>query len=1236
MADFVHLHVHSDFSLLDGLSKVKDLAHAAADMGMPALALTDHGVMFGILHFYHAAKKAGIKPIVGCEVYVSPRRMTQRDVKYDTRPTHLILLAENQTGYHNLMQIATAAQLEGFYYKPRVDKEYLASHAQGLIALSACGSGEVPRLLGSDPRGRGPRPQRARRAAEWYRDVFGPDGFFLELQEHDIPEMKAVNRAMVELSRETGIPLVATNDSHYTRHDQAYAHEVLLCIQTGKTWTEPSRMKMNNDSYYLKSPDEMEALFPDLPETLRNTLVIAERCNVNLEPTGFHLPDLDIPAGYTPRTYLRHLTESGLRRHYGEAFDSERVQNRMEYELEIVHRMGFDVYFLIVWDLCQFSKKQDIWWNVRGSAAGSIVAYGLGITYLDPLAHDLIFERFLNPGRGSMPDIDLDYPDDRREEMIQYTVRKYGADRVAQIITFGTLGARAAIRDVGRALDIPLGEVDKVARLVPGGPGVTLETALAQVVELRQMYEGIDYVHQLIDTAREVEGVSRHASTHAAGVVVTDLPLVEYTPLHRPTREVPAGAEPLPVTQYTMDVLEDTGLLKVDFLGLSTLTILRKAVDLIQERHGNTFTQHNIPLDDPETYRLLSSGQVTGIFQVESGGMRRVLTSMRPTKFEHIVAVLALYRPGPMEFIDDYIAGLLGTKEPQYDHPALEPILRETFGVCVYQEQIIRILTDIAGYTPGDADLVRSAVGKKKRQELVRHRDGFVQGAQQHSGLDEASANKIFDAFEYFARYGFNRAHAADYATITVQTAYLKVHYPVEYMTALLTVERGNTEKVGLLIAEARRLGIEVQPPNVNYSGLDFTIEDRSDGLEGPAIRYGLGAIKNVGEGPVAAILAVRDPSTSDLSSASEEGPFQDIDDFCQRVDLRQVNRRALESLIKAGALSPFGQRAQLLSVMDRAMSISQQAHGAAQQYTMFDLPAFAHTARLASDLPQVAEVPRREVLGWEKELVGAYISDHPLSRVWADLEETITVLTGQIDETVDGQNVTVAGLVNRVRPTLTKKGAPMAFAQIEDLQGTVEVVIFPGVWAQTKELWELESILVVRGRVSLRGREPSIIVNSVTDEITTTRVLEQQMPASIPAGAPIPVHAPQEVGLPDAVGAPPKAGLPDALGAPPEVGPPDVVGVHLHVTIPRSDPALGSNMEAVIRRLGRVYDLLRRYPGEDRFSLYVENGSEGRIQISFPNDTTGHCVELEQKLRVLVGAGMVRVERMEQAAKAV
>jgi DNA polymerase-3 subunit alpha len=716
--------------------------------------------------------------------------------------------------------------------------------------------------------------------------------------------------------------------------------------------------------------------------------------------------------------------------------------------------------------------------------------------------------------------------------------------------------------------------VDKVARLVPGGPGVKLGDALARVPELRQLYEGVDYVRKMIDTAREVEGVSRHASTHAAGVVVTDKPLVEYTPLHRPTRGADEG---LPVTQYTMDVLEDTGLLKVDFLGLSTLTVLRMAADLIEKRHGVSFTQQTIPLDDPKAFQLLASGNVLGIFQVEGAGFRRVLAEMKPSRFEHIIAVLALYRPGPMEHIPTYIRRMHGAERVIYRHPLLEPILEETYGIIVFQEQIIQIASQLASYEAGEADTIRKAVGKKIREALLAHRTKFIDGCMAND-IPQETAEAIFDDIEYFARYGFNKAHAADYAIITMQTAYLKAHYPVEYMTALLAVEQGNTDKVGLLIAEARRMGIDILPPNVNHSGMDFAIEDESQDGKGPAIRYGLNAIKNVGEGPVEAILGARETG----------GLFTDLDDFCQRVDLRHVNRRALECLIKAGALSPFGTRAQLLDVMDRMMSISQQFHGAAEQYTMFDLPAFASTARLASDLPQVAEVSRREVLGWEKELVGAYISDHPLSRVWANLEETITVLTGQIDESMAGQGVTVAGLVSYIRPHITKKGEAMAFAQLEDLQGTIELVIFPRTWEQTKELWIPERILVVRGKVSFRGQDPSILVDSATNEITLARPVEDAKP-----------FTPQ----------------------------PAKRSVHIHVTVPRS-----GDMEEVIQRLGKVYELLQRYPGEDLFSIYVENGSEGRVQLDFPNDTTRHCVELEQELRVLLGAGMVRVEPMQES----
>ncbi len=1173
MAGFVHLHVHSQYSLLDGLGRIDDLLRRAKELGMDALALTDHGAMYGAIEFYQKAKKYDVKPIIGIEMYIAPRGMKQRDPKKDKNPPHLILLARNNVGYRNLLQIATAAQLEGFYYKPRVDRQYLAEHAEGLIALSGCRSGEIPRLI---LRG---QMDAARRAAAWYRDVFGPDGFYLELQRHEgIPELTQVNAGLMEIGRELGIPLVATNDVHYVLPEEAHAQEILLCIQTNTTINDPKRKTMGDESFYLKSPEEMAALFSDVPQALENTLRIADMCQVELDFTGHRLPPFEVPEGFTPQSYLAHLCREGLARRY-EVITPE-VEARLQHELDLIHRMGFDTYFLIVWDLVRFAREQDIWWNVRGSAAGSIVAYTLGITNLDPLEHGLIFERFLNPGRVTMPDIDLDFPDDRRDEMIRYVCQKYGRDRVAQIITFGTMGGRAAIRDAGRALDIPLGEVDRVAKLIPFGKSI--EEGLERVAELRQLYQSTDYIRTLIDTARSLEGVARHASTHAAGVVIADRPLVEYTPLHRPTKGETGGAV---ITQYPMEALESIGLLKIDFLGLSTLTVMRRAADLIRERHGVELNLDNIPLDDPAIYELLSSGEVLGIFQVESPGMRRVLTTMKPTKFEHIVATLALYRPGPMEYIDSYINRMHGREPITYRHPKLEPILAETYGIVVYQEQLIQMATDLAGYSASEADLMRRAVGKKKKEELLRHRETFVAGAVKR-GIPEKVANEIFDDIEYFARYGFNKSHAADYAVITCQTAYLKAKYPLEYMAALLSVERHNTEKVGLLVAECRRLGIDVLPPDVNRSGLDFTIEaantETQHGEHGnaemffrdsvpsviprSAIRFGLGAVKNVGEGAVEAILAARQAG----------GPFRDLADFCQRVDLRQVNRRALECLIKVGALDAFGRRSQLLAAIDRMMALSQATHRAREvgQLSMFDLVSVRETI----PLPDVPEVSRKEMLAWERELIGLYISEHPLQQVAVDLDGVVTAFCGQIDEEMAGQKVVIAGMVTWVRTITTKKGEPMAFVGLEDLQGSIEVIVFPSVYEKTQQLWQEDKILIVRGRVDTRGREPKVICESVQDYLLVSRPVEEEQRTRRP--------------------------------------------LHLHITVPRT-----GDQERDIKRLGQVYDLLQSYEGQDRFSLYVADGQGGLVQLDFPNATTGYCPALEQALIEMLGPGTVRVE---------
>jgi len=1158
MSSFVHLHVHSTYSLLDGLAHAEDLVKRARELGMPALAITDHGVMYGAVEFYQKARKYGIKPIIGMEMYMARRRMTDRDPQKDKSPHHIVLLAKDKAGYQNLLQIATSGQLEGFYYKPRVDKSYLREHAQGLIALTGCGSGEIPRLI------RNGRLKKAREVATWYRDTFGTDGFYFELQRHDgLPELEQINTGLVALSEEMDIPLVATNDVHYVLPEHAHAQEILLCIQTNTTFNDPKRMTMGSESFYLKSSEEMAALFPEWPEALENSLRIAEACDLSLDFEDYHLPFFKVPEGHTPQSYLAHLCREGLQRRY--AVVTPELEARLRYELDLIHRMGFDTYFLIVWDLVREANSRGIMVGPgRGSAAASLVSYCLDITQLDPLAHGLIFERFLNPGRVTMPDIDMDFPDDRRDELIQYTIEKYGQDKVAQIITFGTMGARAAIRDAGRALDLPLPEVDRVAKLIPFGPKVKIEQGLQKVPELRAMYESKEedksHIRKLIDTARSMEGVARHASTHAAGIVIGDAPLVNYTPLHRPTKGG-AGA----ITQYTMEILEDIGLLKMDYLGLSTLTIIQRTLDLLWETRGIKLTPNDIPLDDPAIYELLSSGEVAGIFQVESAGMRRVLTSLRPSEFNDIVAVISLYRPGPMEYIDNYVDRKHGHQEVAYRHPKLEPILKETYGIIVFQEQIIRLMTDLAGYSAADADLVRRAVGKKKKKELLKHRSSFVEGAVEHSGLPEAVAEQIFSDIEHFARYGFNKAHAAPYAVLTCQTAYLKAKYPVEYMAAMLSVERNNTDKVAVLIAECRRLGIEVLPPDVCRSGLDFVIE-------GGDIRFGLGAIKNVGEGPIAAILEAR----------QQGGAFEDIDDFCTRVDLSQVNRRALESLIKAGAMDSLGRREQLLEIIDRMIQKSNMEHRVSPQLDMFNLPAFTNSGAnvvLSTSLPEVPPIPSKQLLRWEKELVGLYVSAHPLQQVAANLEDTVTAFCGQIDESMVNQKVVVAGMVTWLRPHITKNNNPMAFVQLEDLQGSIEVVVFPSVYEGTRELWEPDKILVVKGRVDVRGREPKIICESVQDYVVVSE-------------------------LPEEEGERPKGPL------------------HLHITLARS-----GDQERDIQLLGRVHGLLQQYRGEDRFSLYLADERQ-RVQLDFPNDATGYCLELEQALVRMLGAGAVRASQ--------
>jgi DNA polymerase-3 subunit alpha len=1073
---FVHLHTHTEYSLLDGFSNIKKLVQRAAELEMPALAITDHGTMFGIIDFYNAAKSAGIKPIIGVEAYLAARRMTDRDSKLDKKSSHLLLLAENQTGYQNLLKIASAGQMEGFYYYPRIDHEYLAAHSEGIIATSGCMAAEIPRAV---ERG---DLEAARNKLDWYFDIFGSDNFFIELQEHEIPELERINKALLELGPRYQAKYVATNDVHYINPSDAELQDILLAVQTGSLLTDPKRMRMSDQTYYLKSAEEMGRLFAEVPEAISNTLWIAERCEVDLGFKGYHLPDFPVPDGFTAETYLRHLCEEGLERRYGSRANDPVYRERLDYELGIIHEMGFDAYFLIVWDLCVYAKQEGIWYNARGSAAGSIVAYSLEITLVDPIEHGLIFERFLNPGRVSMPDIDLDFRDDRRAEMMEYTARKYGDDKVAQIITFGTMKARAAIRDVGRVKDIPINEVDRIAKLIPNIPGkpVTIEEALETVPEFKQAYGSTGYVKDLIDTAKGMEGVVRNAGTHAAGVVVTDKPVIEYLPLHRPT----GSAEDSPVktvTQFEMSIIDAQGLLKVDFLGLSTLTVMARACDLIKERHGVDLNLNNIPLDDPETFELLGRGETAGVFQVEGSGMRRNLIEMKPKNLDNVIAMVALFRPGPMDFIPDYIARMQGKQNIDYMHPKLEPILEETFGITVYQEQIMYTAMNLAGYTASEADFLRKAVAKKKADVLLQQRDRFVSGAVKNE-VPEDIANEIFDNWEAFARYGFPKGHAADYGVISVQTAYLKTHYPVEYMTALLAVEQNNTDKVTLYVADCRRMDLDVLPPDINLSNWDFSIEDRKDGTS--AIRFGLGAVKNVGHGPVDIICGAR-----------ADGKFKDVNDLIRRADLRKVGKRALECLIKVGALDSFGDRPSLLENLDRIVAISSSHFKAADVGQMSLFGAQTGLIEEIHLLPANVDTTRREQLNWERELIGVYISDHPLSPVMEAINQNVTHYSSELAEAQYHQQVRVAGLITRIRPHTTKKGDPMAFVTLEDLQGNLDLVIFPRTWKEVEELVQWDAIVMVDGKVDTYGAEPKILVDKITTNLKHVTPLQRPPP---------------------------------------------------------------------------------------------------------------------------------------------
>lgn len=1062
---FAHLHVHTEYSMLDGFSNIKKLVKRVKEMNMDSVAITDHGTMFGVIDFYKAAKAEGVKPIIGLEAYMAARGMKDKDSKLDRSSFHLLLLAENDTGYRNLLKIASAAQLDGFYYYPRIDHDFLAAHSEGLICTSGCMSAEIPRALLQE------KPEEAVRKWNWYYDVFGPDRFFVELQQHNIPEILDLNRKLLELGARYSARYVATNDVHYVNQADAKLQDVLLAIQTNSTLADPDRMRMTDDSYFLRSPLEMSKLFSEVPDAISNTLLIAERCNVDLGFKGYHLPEFPVPEGHTAESYLRSLCEAGAEIRYGDDCDSQRVRERLNYELSVVNSMGFNAYFLIVWDLCSFAREHGIWYNARGSAAGSIIAYTLGITMVDPLEHALIFERFLNPGRISMPDIDLDFRDDRRHEMLEYCARKYGDDKVAQIITFGTMGTKAAIRDVARVMEIPLPEVDKVAKLVPFSAGGTTVAEAKEVKEFKQIYDTDPKMREVIDIAERMEGTVRNAGTHAAGVVISDKPIIEYLPLHRPT----SNSEDTPiksVTQFEMGILDSLGMLKVDFLGLITLTVMARACDLIYKRHGIKFDLTNIPIDDPKSFELMGAGQTAGVFQVEGGGMTRWLVQMKPQNLDNIIAMVALYRPGPMAFIPDYIARMHGEAEVEYRHPAMEPIFKDTFGIPVYQEQLMRAAVELAGYTPSESDELRKAISKKKKEDIEKHRNKFVKGAVE-KGMEQSTAEAIYADWEEFARYGFNKSHAADYGVIAVQTAYLKSHYPAEYMTALMSASASQTEKVAFYVADARSMGVPVLQPDINSSMWDFDIED-VDGK--PNIRFGMGAIKNVGENSVQPIIDER----------AANGKFTDLNDFARRVDLRTVGKRSLESLIKVGAMDSFGNRASLLASLDRIVAISSNHFRAADAGQM---SLFGASTGIVEEitLPEVKDVDKREMLNWERELIGLYISDHPLNEYQATLAKIVSYFSGQLGESSHEEKVRMAGLITGVRPYTTKTGKPMGFAQMEDIQGTVELVLFPKTWEASREKLTVGQIVIVEGKVDHGSTPPKLLVDTVKTEIPVT-----------------------------------------------------------------------------------------------------------------------------------------------------
>ncbi len=1095
MPDFVHLHVHSEYSLLDGMCRVKDLPKRAKELGMKAIAITDHGVMYGAVNFYKECINEGIKPIIGCEVYVAPRTRFEKESGIDENYSHLILLAKNKIGYQNLIKLVSLSFIDGYYYKPRIDHDILEQYSEGLICLSACLAGEVNKAILKD------NMEEAKRVALWHKNIFGED-YYLEIQNNGLPEQVMVNQKLIALSRELDIPLVGTNDAHYLKKEDSYNHEILLCIQTAKKMTDEDRMRFSTDEFYIKSPEEMADYFSAVPEAIENTVKIADKCNFEFEFGVTKLPNYDVPSEYkTHGEYFYKLTWDGIEKRYGKNY-SEEIKVRTEYELGIISKMGYIDYYLIVWDYINYAKSVGIPVGPgRGSGAGSIVAYAIGITDIDPLKYNLLFERFLNPDRISMPDFDVDFSDERRQEVIDYVARKYGRDHVSQIITFGTMSAKSVIRDVGRVLDVPYSDVDKIAKMIPFEVHMTLDKALEQNRELKDLYENDETTRKIIDIAKGLEGMPRNASTHACGVVITKDPVDSYVPLCTNDGNI--------VAQYTMVLLEELGLLKMDFLGLRTLSVIANSLELIKKNRGIDVV-FDEKMNDPEVYKLWQEGKSFGIFQFESAGITNFMKELKPDCFEDIVAGVSLYRPGPMDQIPRYIKGKLNPGHNEYTHPALEPILNVTYGCMVYQEQVMQIVRDLAGYSLGRADLVRRAMGKKKLDVMAKEREIFIHGQVDEegniivpgcvrNGIDEESANKIFDEMSEFAKYAFNKSHAAAYAVISYRTAYLKAYYKEELMAATLNSFLGNLDKIPIYIQDCKDMGIEILNPNINESETRFTVIDNK-------IRFGLGTIKNVGIGVVDSIVHERE----------KNGPYESFTSFCERVKDESVNKKCIESLIKAGAFDDFGKtRATLLASFEAIVdTINNESRNKIEnQVSMFDLmeDKQENIEKQKYTFIEKEEMETRELLSLEKEMLGVYISGHPLDKYRKQIEKQSNISTinmMKINEEVetvgesitykDGQNVKFVGIISKVKKKFTKKNTTMAFVTLEDFYGSTELIVFDSVYQKASHILVEDNIILVDGRLSIREDEPAKIVASSIKEFSEEERIEEKRNISL------------------------------------------------------------------------------------------------------------------------------------------